>query len=139
NKKIEKDGNLVFVYDNGLRKLIIPDDKDIKGQILHEMHDSKVAGHSGVDKTTRAISRHFYWIGMGKEIKRYVQSCDSCQKIKATNQKEAGLLQSIPVDSVPFKSISMDFITNLPKTKAGNDTIFVVIDRFSKMAEFMAI
>src|SRR3546814_14871923 len=64
-------------------------------------------------------------------------SCDSCQKIRANNQREAGLLQSIPVESVPFRSVSMDFITNLPKTKTGNESIFVVVDRFSKMAEFI--
>src|SRR3546814_18353271 len=64
-------------------------------------------------------------------------SCDSCQKIRANNQREAGLLQSIPVESIPFRSVSMDFITNLPKTKAGNESIFVVVDRFSKMAEFI--
>jgi hypothetical protein len=139
NKRVEREGNLIYVYDNGLRKLLIPEDKDIKSQILFEMHDSKIAGHSGIERTTRNISKHFYWIGMNKEIKKYVQSCDSCQKVKASNQKEAGLLQSIPIESVPFRSISMDFITNLPKTKSGNETIFVVVDRFSKMAEFIAM
>jgi len=137
SKKLEKDGEVYYILDSGLRKLLIPDDKVVKAKIYHEMHDSPIAGHGGINKTITSICRHFYWKNMKSDIREYVRSCDSCQKNKSSNQKEAGLLQSIPVNDIPFQSISMDFITTLPKTKAGFDAIFVVVDRLSKYGIFV--
>ncbi|KAB2836622.1 MAG: DDE-type integrase/transposase/recombinase [Caedimonadaceae bacterium] len=134
---LEKDNGIYYVKHEGLRKILIPDDKTVKGKIYFEMHDSPTAGHGGISKTLNAICKHFYWEQMRQEIRQYVKSCDSCQKAKASNQKEAGLLQSIPVAPTPFHSISMDFITQLPKTKQGYDAIYVVVDRLSKYGIFV--
>ena len=73
---------------------------------------------------------------MELDIELYVKTCLICQQDKWLTQKEAGLLQPLPILQSPWISISFDFITSLPKVK-GMDSIFVVLDRFSKYAIFI--
>jgi hypothetical protein len=74
---------------------------------------------------------------MNQDVRHYVKSCDSCQRIKASQQSPAGLLQPLAIPKVPWEQVSMDFITQLPKTKAGFDAIVVFVDTFSKMVHFV--
>ncbi|XP_050242316.1 uncharacterized protein LOC126691306 [Quercus robur] len=74
---------------------------------------------------------------MELDIELYVKTCLVCQQDNGLTQKEAGLLQPLPIPESPWVSISMDFITGLPKVK-GMGSFFVVVDRFSKYVVFMA-
>src|SRR5207302_383618 len=65
------------------------------------------------------------------------KSCDSCQRIKASQQSPAGLLQPLPIPSQPWEQVSMDFITQLPRTKSRFDAIIVFVDTFSKMVHLV--
>src|SRR3954465_7061829 len=74
---------------------------------------------------------------MNNDIRHYVKSCDSCQRIKASQQVPAGLLQPLPIPSIPWEQVSMDFITQLPVTKAGFDAIAIFVDTFYNMVPFV--
>src|ERR1044072_8468760 len=76
---------------------------------------------------------------MKRDIARYVAECDVCRHIKAEHQRTAGTLQTFPSPEWKWDKVSMDFITGFPKTQKGNDAIFVVIDRLSKVAHFLPI
>ena len=71
-------------------------------------------------------------------VTEYVKSCDTCQRTKASNQRPPGLLQPIPLPATNWEQVTMDFITQLPTSSAGNDAIFVCVDRLSKMVHFAA-
>jgi hypothetical protein len=109
----------------------------LKDLILHHSHRSPQAGHSGVAKTCEHVGRYYWWPGMQQYITNYVLSCDSCQRNKSSNQVPAGLLQPLPVPSRRWESISMDFITQLPRNLDGHDATWVVVDRLSKYAHFV--
>src|SRR5947209_2006041 len=121
------------------QRLCIPKDKTLRTTILNEAHDNEIAGHFGADKTYENVSKDFYWPKMNKEIQRYISTCDACQRNKVTNQKPVGLLQTLKTPSRRWEQVTMDFITHLPVTKNGNDSIVVLVDRLSKRAHFRAI
>jgi hypothetical protein len=93
-------------------------------------------GHFGVKKTKDVLTAHFFWPKMRRDVERYVSRCTTCNKAKSRLNPH-GLYIPLPVPSVPWKDISMDFILGLPRTKRGRNSIFVVVDRFSKMAHFI--
>ena len=73
---------------------------------------------------------------MRRDVERFVSRCTTCQKAKSRLNPH-GLYMPLPVPSVPWEDISMDFVVGLPHTRKGRDSIFVVVDRFSKMAHFI--
>ena len=104
--------------------------------ILETRHDSVVAGHPGVHKTYKSIAKDFYWPNMLQDIKDYVNSCIVCQKMK--NSRTSRRFPIIPIEAPkrPWSMVSVDFIVKLPVSQ-GFDSIFVVIDHFTKMAHFL--
>ena len=84
------------------------------------------------------VTRDFYWKGLTDWIRDYVRSCDECQHSKFPQHAEYGLLQPLEVPYAAWSSISTDFITQLPESQVKTQ-IMVVVDRFTKMAHFMAL
>ena len=83
------------------------------------------------------VTRNYWWPGVTKEVKRYVEGCDQCQRMKNRAEMPAGKLRLNQVPERPWQHISVDFITKLPMSK-GHDAILVICDRFSKMSHFVA-
>jgi len=100
-------------------------------------HDTPVGGHRGRWKTTELVTRNYWWLGVTKEVGRYVDGCDACQRYKNRSEALAGKLMPNAIPEKPWSHISADFITKLPLAQ-GYDAILVVCDRFSKMAHFIA-
>ncbi|EUC53577.1 Transposon Tf2-1 polyprotein, putative [Rhizoctonia solani AG-3 Rhs1AP] len=116
-------------------KLYVP--APLRTEILRSRHDAILAGHPGRAGTFELVSRDFSWPGMRRFVRAYVTGCDLCARTKAERHRPYGLLRPLEVPSRPWKSISMDFIVKLPSSH-GCDTIWVVVDRFTKMAHFVA-
>jgi hypothetical protein len=76
---------------------------------------------------------------MKREIAEYVARCDSCQRIKAEHQIPTSLLQTLQIPQLKWDEIGMDFIVGLPRTRAGYDSIWVVVDRLTKVAHFIPV
>jgi hypothetical protein len=130
NKFIVNDG---FVFR--ANKLCIPD-SSVRLLLLQEAHGGGLMGHFGVKKTEDILAGHFFWPKMRRDVERYVARCTTCQKAKSRLNPH-GLYMPLPVPSTPWEDISMDFVLGLPRTRRGRDSIFVVVDRFSKMAHFI--
>jgi hypothetical protein len=73
------------------------------------------------------------------EIARYVAKCDTCRRVKAIHMKTAGPLQSLPIPTRKWEDISMDFVVGLPRIAKGFDSIWVIIDRLTKIAHFLPV
>lgn len=135
---ISPDGLLLF---NNL--IYIPRDKNIQQTLLQQHHDHPLAGHYGGDKTFSLMSRRYYMPNLRQIIHTYIQGCLQCSQNKPSLHKPYGHLESLPIPSQPWESISMDFIVKLPLSsssvypKQDLDSILVVVDRFSKMSHFI--
>ena len=123
-------------YRHGV--ICVPDSINIKRKILTELHDSQVAGHGGQARTVQLLRRFFWWQSLDADCKKYVQGCDQCQRNKASTRKYAGKLMQHEVVTQKWQQVSMDFITHLPVTPAGNDSVMVVVCTLTKMAHFIA-
>lgn len=125
-----------FLYYN-IDRLYIPEDQALRTRILHECHDVPTSGHLGKDKTIASVKRRFYWPGMDSDITQYVTGCDACQRNKPSHQAKMGLLQPLPIPIRPWSQVSLDLITQLPRSKAGNDAIVVFVDKLTKMVHYV--
>ena len=92
----------------------------------------------GQDKTIELIRRNFWWPRMNERIIDFVRSCPECQRNKASRRQPYGLTSPLELPYAPWQSIAMDFITELPLSE-GCDQLWVVIDRFTKMAHFLPL
>jgi transposase InsO family protein len=140
SRKARKDERLGLVEDCVYRKekLWVPQGKGLRQRILESEHDTKVAGHMGQDKTIELIRRNFWWPKMNEHIIEFVRGCPECQRNKASHHQPYGLLSPLELPYAPWQSIAMDFITDLPLSE-GCDQLWVIIDRFTKMAHFVPL
>jgi hypothetical protein len=122
-----------FWYFNQL--IVVP--SLLRQQVLGQCHDALTSAHFGVTKTLNQIQRHFWWPGYRRDTHAYIKKCLSCARNKPAMQKPYGQLSPLPVPEKPWDSVSMDFITDLPKTTNKNDAILVVVDRLTKMTHFI--
>jgi hypothetical protein len=85
------------------------------------------------------LKQHYWWMKKKIEIAHYVVRCDTCRRVKAIHMKIAGPLQSLPIPTWKWEDISIDFIVGLPRTAKGFDSIWVIIDRLTKIAHFLPV
>lgn len=136
------DSNLTSLKEEGglwfrEQKIVIPDVEYLRRGILYELHDAPYSGHPGVSKTLKAVSSMYWWPSLKQYVQNYIQQCGSCQRVKASQLVPAGTLQPLPIPENPWDSVSMDFITGLPKTKRGFDAIIVFVCRLTKMTHII--
>ena len=120
-------------------RICVPDNKDIKKEILLEAHTTLYSLHPGTTKTYKDLKKHYWWPGMKKDIVEFVAKCLTCQQIKAEHQRLAGLLQSNQIPQWKWEEIMMDFVVGLPKTTKIHDAIWVIVHRLTKSAHFLPI
>nr|GEX73583.1 hypothetical protein [Tanacetum cinerariifolium] len=110
---------------------------DLRTLIMHESHKLKYSIHPGSDKMYQDLKRLYWWTNMKAKIATYVSKCLICSKVKAEHQKPYGLLVQPEISKWKWEKITMDFITKLPKTTNGYDTIWVIVDQLTKSAHFL--
>jgi hypothetical protein len=117
----------------------VPEIDHLREIILLEAHDSSYSIHPGSTKMYQDLKQKYWWYGMKKDVATYVALCDICQKVKAEYQRPTGLLQPLKVPEWKWEEIDMDFIVGLPRTRDGYDSIWVIVDRLTKVAHFIPV
>ncbi|GJR45968.1 putative reverse transcriptase domain-containing protein, partial [Tanacetum coccineum] len=110
---------------------------DLRTVIMHESHKSKYYIHSGPEKMYQDMKKLYWWPNMKANIATYVSKCLTCAKVKAEHQRPSGLLVQPDIPQWKWDNITMDFVTKLPKSSQGYDTIWVIVDRLTKSAIFV--
>ncbi|GJZ41629.1 putative reverse transcriptase domain-containing protein [Tanacetum coccineum] len=126
------DGTLYY-----LDRIWVPLKGEVRTLIMDEAHKSKYSVHPGADKMYYDLRDRYWWPGMKKDIAEYVSKCLTCLKVKAEHQRPSGLLQQPEIPVWKWEGIAMDFVTKLPRTSSGHDTIWVIVDRLTKSAHFL--
>ncbi|KAD6118893.1 hypothetical protein E3N88_10164 [Mikania micrantha] len=117
----------------------IPAVDELRKLILDEAHKTQYSVHPGADKMYQDLRSFYWWPSMKTDVATYVGKCLTCAKVKAEHQKPLGLLEQPEIPQWKWEQIAMDFITKLPRTSSGHDSIWVIIDRLTKSAHFLPI
>ncbi|GJU64579.1 putative reverse transcriptase domain-containing protein [Tanacetum coccineum] len=133
-KKLEARADGTLCLDN---RSWLPCYGDTRSLIMHESHKSKYSINPGSEKMYHDLKILYWWPNMKADIATYVSKCLTYAKFKAEHQRPSGLLVQPDIPEWKWEKITMDFITKLPKTAAGFDSIWVVVDRLSKSAHFL--
>ncbi|GKC33638.1 putative reverse transcriptase domain-containing protein, partial [Tanacetum coccineum] len=110
---------------------------DLRTVIMHESHKLKYSIHPGSKKIYQDVKKLYWWPNMKADIATYVSKCLTCAKVKAEHQRQSGLLVQPEIPQWKWDNITMDFVTKLPKSSQGYDTIWVIVDRLTKSAIFI--
>ncbi|GJY38432.1 putative reverse transcriptase domain-containing protein [Tanacetum coccineum] len=111
----------------------------VRTKIMDEAHKTRYSVNPRADKMYYDLRDMYWWPGMKNEIAIYVSKCLTYAKVKAEHQRLSGLLQQPEIPEWKWEKIAMDFITKLPRSSSGHDTIWVIVDRLTKSAHFLAI
>ena len=115
----------------------MPKDEELRIEIIRLYHDVLMAGHEGKWKMVKLVTRNYWWPGVTREVRRYVEGYNLCQQIKNRMEEVAGKLKLGEVPEKPWTHILVNFITKL-LIVAEKDVISVVCNKLSKMTHFIA-
>ena len=131
---IHTDGSLRYMV-----RVVVPQLADLKEKILREFHCSRFVVHPGGTKMYLDLRCQYYWSKMKRHVANFVRRCLTCQQVKAEHQKPARLLQPLKVAKWKWEHFTMDFVTHLPRTQQRHDAVWVIVDRLTKSAHFLAV
>ena len=101
--------------DNGIEQIVVARDNNLKRGVIRLYHDSPHAGHPGISNTYAMMKKDFWWPNMKQDMKQYIKGCGTCQANKInTHPLKPAMMPITPEHSLPFQTVSMDFITKLP-------------------------
>nr|GEW44023.1 uncharacterized mitochondrial protein AtMg00810-like [Tanacetum cinerariifolium] len=111
----------------------------LRDLIMNESHKSKYSIHTGSDKMYQDMKKLYWWLNIKSDIATCVSKCLTCSKVKVEHQRLSGLLQRPEIPDGKWEHITMDFVMVLPRTPSGYDSIWVIVDRLTKLAHFLPI
>jgi hypothetical protein len=120
-------------------RICVPDIDSLRETILKEAHDSVYSIHPGSTMMYQDLKQKYWWYGLKRDVAAHVAMCNVCQRVKAEHQRPAGLLHPLKIPEWKWEEIGMDFIVGLPRTSAGYDSIWVIVDRLTKVAHFIPV
>jgi len=93
-----------------LGKTFIPDDEELKEEVLWTNHDAPISGHPGQYRTQNLINQDYWWSNMAKDVQKYDNGCETCQRTKIHCNKPHAPLHPTDLTTKPWETISMDVI-----------------------------
>jgi deoxyuridine 5'-triphosphate nucleotidohydrolase len=116
--------------------MIVPNNKDLWATVIRQYHDHKLAGHPGIYKTHKTLTRDYWWPTVKKDVQEYVKGCATCQRVKPRSISLAAPLHPNEIPDGNWTTISTDIIGPLPEAH-GYNAINIIVDRKSKLIHFI--
>ncbi|KIM61736.1 hypothetical protein SCLCIDRAFT_72375, partial [Scleroderma citrinum Foug A] len=110
------------------KQIYIP--AELRREALHEYHDTRPAGHSGVGAMMKKVLKHLWWPSIHRDVRQYVHGCQTCQAAKVNTHPTAPPItpHDVSANPFPFKQVSVDLVTDLPLAR-GYDSILTIVDQ----------
>jgi hypothetical protein len=121
------------------KRSCVPEQGHFRNTIMDEAHNSTYSFHPEATKMYVDLRDKYWWKGMKGDVTKFIAQCDICQRVKIEHQKPSGLHQPLPIPEWKWEDISMDFVNGLPRTPRGNDSVWVIVDHPTKVANFIPV
>lgn len=109
------------------QQVVLP--QNLHGQVLALAHETLMSGHQGMKRTIDRVLGAFYWPGVQEAVKRYVRSCNTCERTYPKNKVGKAPLGRMPLIDTPFERVAVDIIGPLkPTSRMGNRYILTLVD-----------
>jgi transposase InsO family protein len=112
-------------------RLMVPDDENLRTQLIAEAHNRLPSAHPGQRKTFHLLAPQYYWPNLRADCHTYVNNCRTCRRTHRPRDKTPGLLKPLPIGDRCWQHVQMD-LHYMPKDQKGYDCVLVVVDRFGK-------
>jgi len=122
--------------------LYVSEDLSVREELLKHHHNDSLAKHFDADKISELLNHKYYWKSMIKNVKKYINTCDICQKVKMKRHLSYDELRSLSRFTDSWKEITMNFITDLSSSKWKEvvyDLILVIVNHYMKMMYYLFI
>jgi len=123
-------------------RLYIPSEASVWTELLKRHHDNELTEHFSIEWTLELVSCKYYWLKLVKDVKKYVFSCNICQRVKVSKHHLYDEMQVLPHSNSLWKKVIMNMITDLSSSKHSNsvyDVILMIVDRYIKMTWYISI
>ena len=127
--------DLIVTHETPFR-VLVPDNSTLRTELFREIHETPLTGHPGFHKFYSYVQRHFAGNHLKRDVLEFTRSCPQCQIAKPRHHLPFGTIMPLQPPEEPWQDVSMDLIVHLPQSHTFN-AIFVIVDRFSKMAHFV--
>jgi hypothetical protein len=121
------------------KRIYVPEIEHLRQFILREAHDSAYCVHPGSTKMYQDLKEKYWWYCLKRDVATHVALCHMCQRVKTEHQRLAGLLQPLKVLEWKWEEMNMNFIVGLHRTRDGYHSIWVIVDRLTKVAHFIPV
>ena len=132
-----QEGILVRVYlgeGEEIVQVVVP--QSLRSTVLSTAHDGLLAGHCGVRKTLARVQNRFWWPGVSSDTRRFVQSCDICQKVVPKGRIPDIPLSQMPLIDEPFHRVAVDIVGPLsPMSEDKHKYILTIVDVATRFPE----
>jgi hypothetical protein len=132
-------GGLLRRRDAGRIQLVVPQSTRLRNEASRDSHDAPMAGHFGVRRTLARLRIRFWWRGMAADTQAYCESCIKCQTRKSGTKAPGTEYHVVEYPVRRWEAVNVDFVSGLPMTVNGNDAVFTVTDRVTKMVHLVAL
>ena len=115
--------------EDGRGKVVVP--PEMRLRLIQSVHQQRI--HPGQNKTVQSIKQDYYWPHMTKDIKRYVQACEICQKAKNQRGYKYQFLK-LPI-TARLKTLHIDIVGPVKRLRGKPVYLITMIDRFTRFVE----
>ena len=143
NSKFRLQKDLIVQHENeqdetlDYWRIVVPEHAGIRDKIIRECHSIPYCAHPGIQRTLSRVRKSFVWKGMSADVRAFIEKCPTCQIEKSDHVLRRGHLQSLAIPQAKWQDVSIDFITDLPRSRNSEDSIMVVVDRATKMVHLV--
>jgi hypothetical protein len=134
-KILDKKQNADFIFRNDLflyqKRLVVPDEENLRTRLIKEAHDQLLTVYSGRNKTHRLLRPRYFWPSMLADIERYIKNCYFCHRTDISRDKISGFLKSLSISDYFWQHVIIDF-KSMPLSKKDYNMVFIIVNRFSK-------